>query len=255
MSVGLAEPRNRPPELATNGLRDKPTLINNVETFAWGPGIVLNGGGWYRDLGVPPGKGRRLFSISGDVARPGVYEMAIGAPLDDLLALAGGMRDPGQPLKAIAPSGPSGGFLPPQLTDSRGQSVDLLALPLDIDAFRRYDLMLGAGLVVYDASRDMADQAVNAVAFYRSESCGKCVPCRIGSEKLLRIGEGLLGGAFNLAAWTDRLSLIDELAEAMALSAICGLGVVAPAPLTSVARHFPDDVARHLLATPRPIPI
>ena len=153
-----AEPRNRPPQLETNGLFDKPTLLSNVETFAWVPAIALNGGKWYADSGRKGGPwytakgkagaaGLRFFSICGDVRKPGVYEVEIGSTLGELIDLAGGVRD-GLPLKAVAPSGPSGGFIPAVLSKADvgarfernfpagRDTLDIRELPLDIDEFR-----------------------------------------------------------------------------------------------------------------------
>jgi NADH:ubiquinone oxidoreductase subunit F (NADH-binding)/NADH:ubiquinone oxidoreductase subunit E len=241
-----AEPRNRPPELATNGLWDQPTLVSNVETFAWMPGIKLKGGEWYAELGANNNegkKGRRFFSISGDVAKPGVYELAVGAPLRQLVfECAGGMRDPSHALKAIATSGPSGGFVPPVLKERDGTASDVLEIPLDIDVFRKFGLMLGAGLVVYDATRNIAEEALNCTRFFRNESCGKCVPCRIGSQKLVQIGEEFLERPHGEAERQEKKKLIDELASAMELASICGLGYVAPAPLKTLLRSFPGDL-------------
>ena len=169
-----AEPRNRPPVIEANGLFNQPTLLNNVETFAWVPSIVLNGGAWYRDSGLadtpwyvarrqpgdkperwPRGRGMRFFSICGEVARPGVYEIPTGLTLGELIALAGGMRD-GLSLLAFAPSGPSGGLLPAILTPAdlpakRKQNfpagrteLSVLELPLDKAEFDELGLLLGA---------------------------------------------------------------------------------------------------------------
>ncbi len=237
-----AEPRNRPPELATNGLHDCPTLVSNVETLAWMPAVALKGADWYANQGKSKGKGRRLFSISGDVARPGVYEVSVGAPLKELLELAGGIRDPKLPLKAVAPSGPSGGFVPPTLTNRQNARYDLLQLPLDIDEFRRWGLMLGAGLVVYDESRNLAEQALNATQFFRNESCGKCVPCRLGSEKLVQIGKSLAEGQIAPANLEAHKDLITELGRAMEFASICGLGQVTPNPLRTLLRYFATDI-------------
>ena len=239
------QPRNRPPELTTNGLRDRPTVVNNVETLAWAPGIVLFGGGMYEKGGwrlaaeakVKMG-GRRLFSVSGDVARPGVYEVPIGLPLRDLLTekrFCGGIID--GPLRAVATSGPSGGLLPAKipidakldeqqradvvkriadrsatdaaymewfLADARpagATHLDLLDVPLDLTFFRQHGVARsscrssrcsGPGSIVYAGDVDILDQAVNFTEFYRNESCGKCVPCRLGSQKLVQIGTGLM---------------------------------------------------------------
>jgi NADH:ubiquinone oxidoreductase subunit F (NADH-binding) len=267
-----AEPRNRPPQLETNGLNDKPTLVSNVETFAWVPGIGLNGGNWYRDQGVNGCNGKRLFSIAGDVRRPGVYEVPIGIPLRELLFdHAGGMRDD-QKLKAFAPSGPSGGFLPasiPIATLSRGferrlpesfvrtclpngaTHLNVLDLWLDLQFFRDLGLMLGAGLMVYAEGTNMLDQAQNALQFFRNESCGKCVPCRIGSQKLVEIGDGLTRSNFEASELQPLESLVRELAATMTLTSICGLGTVAANPLTSVLQNFREDVALRREPKPR----
>jgi NADH:ubiquinone oxidoreductase subunit F (NADH-binding) len=280
-----AQPRNRPPELATNGLRDKPTLVNNVETLAWAPATLLRhniagGASWYAGQGRPGFRGRRLLSISGDLERPGVYEIPIGLPLGDLIALAGGIRG-GRPLGAVAPSGPSGGLLPPTLTAAPGwedrlkarlaevgpdqrdvyrrvfegglaagnRKLDLLTLPLDLNLFRavgpilglRVAVMLGAGLAVYAAGTDVLAQAVNFTEFFRNESCGKCVPCRIGSQKLVEIGTRLLTRRDGVAAAGAD---VFDLAYTLGLTSICGLGVVAPNPLATALDLFPAPESR-----------
>jgi NADH:ubiquinone oxidoreductase subunit F (NADH-binding)/NADH:ubiquinone oxidoreductase subunit E len=261
-----AEPRNRPPQLETNGLFDKPTLLSNVETFAWVPAIVLNGGKWYADSGrkggplytskgKPGAQGLRFFSVCGDVRRPGVFEVEIGSTLGELIDLAGGVRD-GLPLKAVAPSGPSGGFIPAVLTradlpakfhrnfPAGRDSVDIRELPLDIDEFRTLNLMLGAGVTVYAQTQsiNMLDHALNASRFFRNESCGKCVPCRIGSQKLVLIGERIAerpGTAEDLAR--DE-ALVGELLEILELTSICGLGMSAAKPLSTVLQSFSKDL-------------
>jgi NADH:ubiquinone oxidoreductase subunit F (NADH-binding) len=254
-----AEPRNRPPELATNGLNDRPTLVNNVETLAWLPFIALKDSPPKQIQVAEPGASRgdppvearayvarRLFSISGDVARPGVYELPVGAPLRELvMECAGGMRDPDQPLKAIAPSGPSGGFLPTRVTNNKGVEWDILDVPLEIADFRGFGSLLGAGLVVYDATRNLAEQALNCTEFYRNESCGKCVPCRIGSQKLVQIGQLLLSDSLEHSEREAQVGLVKELDKTLSYSSICGLGMVAPAPLMSAIRHFSEDFQRH----------
>ncbi|MFM7520533.1 MAG: NADH-ubiquinone oxidoreductase-F iron-sulfur binding region domain-containing protein [Planctomycetota bacterium] len=255
-----AQPRNKPPQLETNGIEDKPTLVSNVETFAWAPAILLRGGQWYADGGINGCKGRRLFSVSGDVRRPGVYEVPNGMPIRELVHdLCGGMS---RPLKAFAPSGPSGGFLParipvaalPRGWEKRapaglvadGDTIDLLDIQLDLQRFRDLGLALGAGIVVYDDSRDIAVEAVNCSQFFRDESCGKCVPCRIGSEKITGIGERLLAGTVGADEYAAQRRLIDELTRAMEMTSICGLGMVAAKPVQSAIQFFPADVERHL---------
>jgi formate dehydrogenase beta subunit len=275
MSDRRGEPRNLPPKLETNGLDDRPTLLSNVETFAWVPYILLNGGERYASLGVNGRKGRRFFSVCGDVVRPGVYEVPMGLRLGDLICderycrgIVGGRK-----LKAIAPSGPSGGFLPARLTAAAGlprdhtakkdwqelarrqgfdpaaQELDVLDLELELDLFRALSptQMLGAGIVVYAEGRDMAEQAVNALEFFRNESCGKCVPCRVGSQKLANLGTNLLAGRIDAATWNDNLfPLVKELGDVLNLSSICGLGRSVPMPLRTAVDYFSQDVARYL---------
>ena len=265
-----AQPRNKPPQLETNGLYDRPTLVSNVETFAWAAAIAARGGQWYADLGLAGCKGSRLFSISGDVVRPGVYELPNGTPLRTLIEdHCGGTH---RPLKAFAPSGPSGGFLPAllpvaalprgwekrapaglveQVAAAGGTHLDILDLPLDLQRFRDLGLALGSGLVVYDDSRDMAVEAVNCSQFFRDESCGKCVPCRIGSQKIVALGEELLAGDVDAAGFTGRQQLVGELTRAMEMTSICGLGMVAAKPFQSALQFFPADVRMHLRGASR----
>jgi NADH:ubiquinone oxidoreductase subunit F (NADH-binding)/NADH:ubiquinone oxidoreductase subunit E len=275
MSDRRGEPRNLPPRPETNGLDDRPTLLSNVETFAWAPYILLNGGETYARLGSKPWKGRRFFSVCGDVERPGVYEAPIGLTLRELIfskEYCNGIARSGK-LKAIAPSGPSGGFLPirlkagaglprshtdkkewRELADRRGfnplaQELDILDLELELDLFRALSPTgaLGAGIIVYAEGRDMAEQAVNALEFFRSESCGKCVPCRVGSQKLTNLGNNLLGRRIAAAEWRDGLSaIVDGLGEAMMRTSICGLGPSVPIPLRTLVELFRDDLANHL---------
>jgi len=260
-----AQPRNKPPQLETNGLYDKPTLVSNVETFAWAPAIMIKGGQWYADEGINGCKGRRFFSISGDLVRPGVYEVPNGITLRELVDdLCGGMVGT---LKAFAPSGPSGGLLPRMLPVSAlprgwekrapadlaakvaaagGTHVDILDLQLDLQRFRDVGLAIGAGMVVYNETRDAVAEAVNCSQFFRDESCGKCVPCRIGSEKIVEIGEGLLAGRLDAAACRGQQATVNELTRALEMTSICGLGMVAAKPLQSALELFPDDVRTHL---------
>ena len=239
MEGNRAQPRNKPPTLATNGLFDLPTLVSNVETFAWVPGVIAHTdpaagdrGNWYTGPQAA-GQGRRLFSVCGDVARPGVYELPKNAPFRDLLEAAGGVV--GEFL-AVAPSGPSGGFAPRQVT-FRGNTTDLFDLPVEKDAFGKWGLLLGSGLMVYARGADLTDAAVNATEFYRNESCGKCVPCRVGSQKLVEIGRGLVGGADRAATTT----VVEELDAVLRLTSICSLGPSASQPLLTRLKAFPDD--------------
>jgi NADH:ubiquinone oxidoreductase subunit F (NADH-binding) len=266
MSDRRAEPRNMPPKLETNGLLDRPTLVSNVETFAWVPYIIVNSGEAYAKLGANEWRGRRFFSVCGQVNRPGVYEAPMGMRLGELIngemycqGIAGG-----KPLKGFAPSGPSGGFLPARLKaprnaaenkawqalakrsgfDPAATDIDLLDLELELDLFRALTPKgaLGAGLVVYAEGCDIADQAVNALQFFRNESCGKCVPCRVGSRKLASIGEKLLAGEIGAADWGAMKGPIDELLAVMSATSICALGRSVPSPLDTVMQFFPEDI-------------
>ncbi len=228
-----AEPRNKPPFPGTHGLFGKPTLINNVETFAMVPGIVLNGGEWWAEHGQNGASGLKFLAVSGHVRNPGVYEVPLGLTVRELLYdYAGGIRH-GHDLKAFAPGGASSGFLPASMAD----------VPLDFRALAEAGSMLGSGAVVAVAEGTcMLDLALNVARFFRNESCGKCVPCRVGSEKIVMILETILDGNGTQAD----LDLIEELSDTMALTSICGLGQAAPNPILSAIKYFKDDIVRYI---------
>ena len=229
-----AEPRHKPPFPGTHGLFGAPTLLNNVETFAMVPGIVLKGGDWWAGQGRNGAKGLKFLAVSGQVKRPGVYEVPLGLTVNELIERAGGMRY-GRTLKAFAPGGASSGFLPASMAD----------IALDFRTLAEAGSMLGSGaVVVIGDDTCMLELALNVGRFFRSESCGKCVPCRVGSEKIVALLEGILEGR---GSWAD-LELIEELSSTMALTSICGLGQAAPNPILSVIKHFRDDITRHLAA-------
>jgi NADH:ubiquinone oxidoreductase subunit F (NADH-binding) len=228
-----AEPRNKPPFPGTNGLWNMPTVINNVETFIFAAAILVRGVEWFKAQGVNGSTGLKFVGVSGDVVRPGVFEVPMGTSYRKLIFnYAGGVVD-GRTLLAFAPSGPSSGYLPASMLD----------LPLDFKAVADAGSMVGSGAIVVCAdNRCMLDMALNSVRFFRNESCGKCVPCRVGSQKLVTI----------LSAWSsgeskpDDKQLCDELFQAMRMTSICGLGQIVPAPITSVMQHFPQVIEDHL---------
>jgi len=228
-----AEPRNKPPFPGTNGLWNQPTAINNVETFTFATVILARGADWFKAQGKNGSAGMKFVGISGDVNRPGVFEVPMGTKYAELIyELAGGVLE-NRKLLAFAPSGPSSGYLPASMAD----------LPLDWNAVAAVGSMVGSGAIVVCAEgRCMLDMALNAVRFYRNESCGKCVPCRVGSQKMV---EMLTGWTEGRSSSTDR-QLLDELSSAMKLTSICGLGQVVPVPIASVLKHFPDVVEEHL---------
>ena len=228
-----AEPRNKPPFPGTNGLWNQPTAINNVETFAFATVILVRGVEWFKSQGKNGSPGMKFVGISGDVNRPGVFEVPMGTKYSELIQeYAGGVLD-GRGLLGFAPSGPSSGYLPASMAD----------LPLDWNALAAAGSMVGSGaIVVCGEGRCMLDMALNAVRFYRNESCGKCVPCRVGSQKMV---EMLTGWTEGRASNSD-LQLLDELSFAMKLTSICGLGQIVPAPIQSVLKHFPQVVDEHV---------
>ena len=233
-----AEPRNKPPFPGQLGLWQKPTVINNVETFANVPQILARGVDWYRTAGVNGSRGLKFVGVSGHVARPGVFEVPMGTAMSEVIYKhAGGIRG-GRALKAFAPSGPSSGYLPASMVDVR----------LDFKALADAGSMLGSGaIVVCDDTTCMLDMALTAVRFYRNESCGKCVPCRMGSQKMVELLARWTQGGLSEGQYRADLALIEELSQALSLTSICGLGQIVPAPVQSVLKHFRAQIDAHVL--------
>jgi NADH:ubiquinone oxidoreductase subunit F (NADH-binding)/NADH:ubiquinone oxidoreductase subunit E len=228
-----AEPRNKPPFPVTHGVFNKPTALNNVETFANVPQILMNGVDWYKAQGQGGAAGLKFVGVSGDVRNPGIFEIPMGLPMSEVIFnRAGGIMD-GLELKAFAPSGPSSGYLP----------ASMVEVKLDFKSLAAVGSMLGSGAIVVCAQgRCMLDMALNALKFFRNESCGKCVPCRMGSQKMVDIVTGWTRGK---GSATD-MALVDELTDALKLTSICGLGQFAHSPLTSVLQHFREEVDAHI---------
>ncbi len=228
-------PRNRPPFPVTHGYEDLPTAVNNVETLASVPHILREGAEWYRSLGRGEHAGTKVISLSGDVARPGNYELPLGFPLQELIHdLAGGVGE-GRTVQAVTMAGLSGGFL----------AGDALEVTLDEPSIRAHGSFLGAGgIMVFDDTRDMVEVAHQAMEFFAHESCGKCFPCRIGTQ---RITERLAGkaGPGDLADWLDE---VRDLGETMKATSACGLGQAAPLISESLIRYFPERVERLVTA-------
>ena len=217
------EPRNKPPFPGTYGLWGQPTLMNSVETFAHVPGIVANGADWWKAQGTGGGTGLKFFAVSGHVERPGVYCVPMGTTARQLLELAGGVSG-GRQVGAIQPGGASSNFLGP----------DQLDVPLNFDTLAAAGSMLGSGaLVVMAEGTDLLAAATNVLRFFRNESCGKCVPCRVGSAKAHRILSDLLADGGGVAEVDGR---IGELEETLRRTSICGLGQVALGPVASVLK-------------------
>lgn len=221
------EPRNKPPFPGQKGLYGLPTLMNNVETFAFVPVIGLRGATWWQDQGQGDSSGLKFISVSGHVERPGVYEIPLGTTIGALIELAGGVSD-GRALKGFAPGGASSNFLP--ASDAATQ--------IDFGTLADAGSMMGSGaLVVFAEGTPMLPLATNVVRFFRNESCGKCVPCRDGTEKAVMMLDASIDDGDEID-WKTMRKLELLLVE----TSICGLGYVALNPLMSAAKHWPDEV-------------
>ncbi|MFQ5530062.1 MAG: NAD(P)H-dependent oxidoreductase subunit E, partial [Gemmatimonadota bacterium] len=210
------EPRNKPPFPGQKGLHDLPTLMNNVETFAYVPVIGLRGAEWWKGQGKGESSGLKCISVSGHVERPGVYEIPLGTTVGELIELAGGVSD-GRMLKGFAPGGASSDFLPASLVDT----------PIDFQSLADAGSMMGSGaLVVFAEGTPVLPLAANVVRFFRNESCGKCVPCRDGTEKAVAMLDAAILEGTELD-W-DTLRKLELL---LVETSICGLGYVALNPL------------------------
>ncbi len=225
-------PRNRPPFPVTHGFENLPTVVNNVETLASIPHILANGADWYRDLGLGDHAGTKVISLSGDILRPGNYEVPMGFSLATLLEEWAGGAPEGRTIQAVTMAGLSGGFL----------AGDDLDVTLDEPSIRSKGSFLGAGgIMVFDDSRDMVDVAHAAMEFFAEESCGKCFPCRIGTQRLTERLHG--GGPNDLGDWIDE---VNDLGKTMKETSACGLGQAAPLITESLLRYFPAQVTRHV---------
>ncbi len=226
-------PRNRPPYPVTHGFEDLPTAVNNVETLASVPPIVAKGARWYQKLGANGNAGTKVISLSGDIQGPGNYEVPIGFPLQTLLMDWAGGPPEGRQIQAVTMAGLSGGFL------AKGG----LDVTLDEPSIRAQGSFLGAGgIMVFDDTRNMVEVAHSAMEFFAHESCGKCFPCRIGTQRLT---ERLCGdaGPNNLEAWSLEAA---DISETMKATSACGLGMAAPLVVESLLKWFPEQVENHV---------
>jgi NADH:ubiquinone oxidoreductase subunit F (NADH-binding)/NADH:ubiquinone oxidoreductase subunit E len=231
-----AEPRIRPPNTASQGLWQKPTALNNVETCAAVPQILARGVAWYKAQGLTSASGGLKFvSVSGDVRNPGVFEIRMGTPASEVILNFAGGPPEGKRVKAFSPSGVTSGFLPPSFLD----------VPLDFQSMAAAGTMLGSGAIVVCAEgRCMLDLALNTVRFFRNESCGKCVPCRLGSQKLFELVMGWTQGQGR----AEDLQTIEALSETLKQTSICGLGQFLPYSVLSVLKYFREEVYAHIFA-------
>lgn len=228
------EPRLRPPYPTTNGLWGKPTLVNNVESLANVPPILRNGAQWYRSLGTPSSPGTKVYTIMGQVNTPGVIEVPMGITLREVISIYGHGMKPGSVFKMAQTGGSSGSIIPTDLQD----------IPMDFESFRKAGVSLGSGaLLICDQNTCIVDLARVLLQFFRFESCGKCTPCRIGTqwayELLTRITQG--------QAQLSDLDLLSNLARQMELMAHCGLGQTAGVPLRDMLKNFRAEVEAHIV--------
>ena len=227
------QPRFKPPFPASYGLFGRPTTINNTESFASIPYILRNGGQWFADLGKPNNGGTKLFSVSGHVNKPGNFEVAMGTPFSELLAMAGGVRD-GHKLKAVIPGGSSTPVMPADV---------IMDCTMDYDSLAKAGSMLGAGsVIVMDDSTCMVKSLARMSHFYFEESCGQCTPCREGTGWLARVIHRIEHGQGK----NEDLDLLDDVADKIQGRTICGLGDAAAMPVASFLKHFRNEFQYHI---------
>lgn len=230
---GLGEPRPKPPYPAVSGLWGKPTIINNVKTWATVPVIMARGAAWYAALGTPHNAGTVVFSLVGQIANTGLVEVPLGLKLRDLIEGIGGAME-GRAIKAVQTGGPSGGCLPARLFD----------LPIEYERLKDAGSIMGSGgMVVLDDTACMVDVARYFLDFTALESCGKCTACREGNRHLKTILERITHGQ----GTPDDLLLLEEVGTAVQAGSLCGLGQTAPNPVLSTLRYFRDEYAAHVI--------
>ena len=227
------QPRYKPPFPASFGVYGKPTTINNTETFAAVPWIIRNGGPAYLECGKPNNGGTKIFSMVGDVQRPGNYEVPMGTSFAQLLELAGGVKD-GKKLKAVIPGGSSSPVLPGKI---------MMDCTMDYDSISKAGSMLGSGaVIVMDDTRCMVKSLLRLSYFYAHESCGQCTPCREGTGWLWKMVDRIENGQGR----PDDLALLDNVAENIMGRTICALGDAAAMPVRAMLKHFRDEFAYHV---------
>lgn len=230
---GRGTPRPRPPYPAASGLWGCPTLINNVETFANIPSVITKGGDWLASMGTEHSKGTKVFALAGAVANTGLIEVPMGATLREVVFGVGGGLAPGRRFKAVQTGGPAGGCIPEALLD----------MPVDYESLAQAGSMMGSGgMIVMDDTACMVDVAKFFMDFCREESCGKCVPCRVGTEEMWRLLDRMTRG---VAARRD-LEQLESLAEMVRATSLCGLGQGAPNSVFSTLRYFRDEYVAHI---------
>jgi NADP-reducing hydrogenase subunit HndC len=228
------EPRPRPPFPAVKGLFGKPTILNNVESYANIPRIILNGAEWFAAMGTEKAKGTKVFALGGKIKHTGLLEIPMGTTLREVVEEIGGGIPNGKKFKAAQMGGPSGGCVPAEHFD----------VPLDYDNLIAIGAMVGSGgLIVMDEDSCMVDIAKFFLEFTVDESCGKCTPCRIGTRRLLEILEKITSGNGTM----EDLDKLEELCYYIKNNSLCGLGQTAPNPILSTLRYFRDEYVAHVV--------
>jgi bidirectional [NiFe] hydrogenase diaphorase subunit len=221
-------PRQKPPHLSDYGLWSEPTILNNVETFANIAPIIRNGGAWYKAIGTEKSSGTKVFALTGHIQNTGLVEVPMGISLRDLIEKIGGGVPDGGKLKAIQTGGPSGGCIPENMLD----------IPVDYDSLKAVGSIMGSGgLIVMDESSNMVEVARFFMDFSKSESCGKCVPCRVGTSELT----DLLDKFIKKEAKQSDFDLLKEMCEVVQDASLCGLGQTAPNPVLSTIKYFEQE--------------
>ena len=227
------EPRPRPPFPAKKGLFGKPTILNNVETYANIPQIILKGADWFRSMGTEKSPGTKVFALGGKIKHTGLVEVPMGTTLREIVEEIGGGIPGGKKFKAAQTGGPSGGCIPASLIDT----------PIDYDNLMEIGSMMGSGgLIVMDEDTCMVDIAKFFLEFTVDESCGKCTPCRVGTKRLLELLEKITSGNGTMRD----LERIEELAQFIKENSLCGLGQTAPNPVLSTLQYFRDEYLAHI---------
>ena len=226
-------PRPRPPFPVQSGAWGKPTCINNVETLANVPPIILNGGKWYSEIGTEKSKGTKVFALAGKVNNTGLVEVPMGITLKEVVFDVGGGIPDQREFKAVLTGGPSGGCIP----------EDMLDLPVDYESLAKVGAIMGSGgMIVADDRTCMVDLSRFFMDFIQDESCGKCVPCRIGTKRMLEILIDICNGRGTV----EDLEILEDLADSIKDSALCGLGQTAPNPVLTTLKYFKDEYLAHI---------
>lgn len=227
-------PRPRPPFPAVKGLFAQPTILNNVETYANIPQIILNGADWFASMGTEKSKGTKVFALGGKITNTGLVEVPMGTTLREVVEDIGGGIPNGKKFKAAQTGGPSGGCIPAHLIDT----------PIDYDNLLAIGSMMGSGgLIVMDEDNCMVDIAKFFLEFTVDESCGKCTACRIGTKRLLELLDKIISGNGEL----EDIDKMQELSMYIKSNSLCGLGQTAPNPVLSTLRYFKDEYIAHIV--------